>query len=185
MAGIIIGSKHNWKFQLTKLVCLLGLGVGCHYLIPTVNELLLKVNLVQQMTIIEPLVLNSLSFSLSFICGYIVVSLILLGIAASINKKKNNGVRVSRTIKVKAANAKTNKQVRKIDRKENPLNIVSMLLGILIAFMLSFVIMIPTKYVFNTIATANPEMQDIEYGYYYTLPGVIDYTTNIVEITVQ
>lgn len=184
-AGIIIGSKHNWKFQLTKLVCLLGLGVGCHFLIPTVNNLLLKINLIESMSVVEPLVLNSLSFSLSFIVGYVLISLILLGLSSCINKRKANGIKVSKGIKVKAINAKTNKQLRKIDRRENPLNVTSMLLGILIAFMLSFVIMIPTKYVFNMIGTANPEMEDINYGYTYTLPGIIDYGTDIVEEIVE
>lgn len=137
------------------------------------------------MAIIEPLTLSSLSFSLSFIVGYVLISLILLGLSSGINKRKANGIKVSRGIKAKALNAKTNKQLRKIDRRENPLNITSMLFGVLIAFMVSFVIMIPTKYVFRTIAIANPEMSAIENGYTYTLPGIIDYSTNIVEITVE
>lgn len=137
------------------------------------------------MTVIEPLVLNSLSFSLSFIVGYVLISLILLGLASCINRKKEGGVKVTRSIKVKAINAKTNRQLRKIDRRENPLNVTSMLLGVVIAFMLSFVIMIPTKYVFNMIGTANPEMSDINCGYTYTLPGVIDNATNIVETVVE
>ena len=82
IAGIFVGKKNGWKVELSKLIIMLGVGVGLYFLAPVITKL--------QIPYLVPAI-NSLIIFVLFMVVYMIVSLI----ASAIHKKvvaKQNGI---------------------------------------------------------------------------------------------
>lgn len=186
IAGMLIGRKTKWYLEMFKFICLAGAGVGAHFLIPTMNELLLKIPFVAQIN--ESLALgaglNSISFALMFIAAYIVLS-IMFGIINHIVCKERKGIKVSRTVKVAAANHKADRELKRIKRAERKRNPFGVIFGMLVGLLVSFVIFMPMKYAAKEVVKLKPELSEIEKGVEYTAFGQLDKYTNVVEFIIE
>ena len=76
LIGLFVGKNNGWKIQLTKLLVLLGTGVGLYFLAPVLTKLLFKLEILQKLAFnlpeliptLIPLV-NSLIILLSLFCN--------------------------------------------------------------------------------------------------------------------
>ena len=94
VAGIFVGKKNGWKVELSKLIIMLGVGVGLYFLAPVITNALLSIETLDQaqpqIPYLEPAI-NSLIIFVLFMVVYMIVSLI----ASAIHKKvvaKQNGI---------------------------------------------------------------------------------------------
>lgn len=180
IAGMFIGNKTKGYLQIFKLLSLCGLGVGCYYLIPAFNQFLLHIPFIEKIHLslgLNIAVLNSISFAIMFLMGYVIIAAII-GILNLLIKRDKFGVKVSNSVKIKAT-----KGCKNFDKK--PKNVLGILLGLVIAFMLCYVIMIPTKYVFREIANTNSELTQISKGYDYTVFNQIDKLIDVGELIIN
>ena len=71
VAGIFVGKKNGWKVELSKLIIMLGVGVGLYFLAPVITNALLSIEtLVQaqlQIPYLVPAIINSLIIFVLFI----------------------------------------------------------------------------------------------------------------------
>mgnify|MGYP000361045343 CR=1 FL=1 len=57
--------------------------------------------------------------------------------------------------------------------------------GILVAIIVSFAVIMPTKYIFKAVKEVQPEIEQIEAGYEFTPIGQLDKATDIVDMLVK
>lgn len=187
VAGIFVGKKNGWKVELSKLIIMLGVGVGLYFLAPVITNALLSIEtLVQAQKQILYLVpaINSLIIFVLFMIVYMIVSLI----ASAIHKKvvaKQNGIAY---IKLKGrGNGKINRankrefrrRIKEAKKQKKTSQIVGAILGFVMAALITFVLFMPIKYMFKGLSKVNNNFNS---GFDYTVWGQLDNVTDMYDI---
>ena len=165
------------------------------------------VNLINN-NLITVVTLKSIIFTTAFILLYLLISLIFVLIkhnkykhtkilTNSISDRKY--VNSANIIKTSSTNRKDTKKLKKEQKRfikqqkqqekellkvnTKPLTkkqkVFGIIFGLLISIIIGFVVTLPTKYIFNEIATTQPSLSDITKGYEYTIYGQLDKLTDI------
>lgn len=186
VAGIFVGKKNGWKVELSKLIIMLGVGVGLYFLAPVITNALLSIEtLVQAQLQIPYLVpaINSLIIFVLFMIVYMIVSLI----ASAIHKKvvaKQNGIAY---IKLKGrGNGKINRankrefrrRIKEAKKQKKTSQIVGAILGFVVAALITFVLFMPIKYMFKGLSEVNNNFNS---GFEYTIWGQLDNATDMYD----
>ena len=182
LTGIFVGAKNGWKIELSKLILTIGGLVGCYFLQPTVTA---WVSGFEFLAKVPTLILSSSVYTILFILVYLIISLILSIIKKATSTKEIQGINGAKRVKVKGFDKKTTKKLRKEDKKFRKLNrevkqlrkvsrVFGAFLGFIIALFVGFALMLPTKAVFNRISETQPELEEVNNGYEYTIYGVLD-----------
>lgn len=183
VAGIFVGKKNGWKVELSKLIIMLGVGVGLYFLAPVITNALLSIEtLVQaQIPYLVPAIINSLIIFVLFMIVYMIVSLI----ASAIHKKvvaKQNGIAY---IKLKGkGNGKINRankrefrrRIKEAKKQKKTSQIVGAILGFVVAALITFVLFMPIKYMFKGLSEVNNNFNS---GFEYTVWGQLDNATDM------
>lgn len=183
VAGIFVGKKNGWKVELSKLIIMLGVGVGLYFLAPVITNALLSIETVQAQLQIPYLVraINSLIIFVLFMIVYMIVSLI----ASAIHKKvvaKQNGIAY---IKLKGrGNGKINRankrefrrRIKEAKKQKKTSQIVGAILGFVMAALITFVLFMPIKYMFKGLSKVNNNFNS---GFDYTVWGQLDNATDM------
>lgn len=185
VAGIFVGKKNGWKVELSKLIIMLGVGVGFYFLAPVITNALLSIEtLVQaQIPYLVPAAINSLIIFVLFMIVYMIVSLI----ASAIHKKvvaKQNGIAY---IKLKGkGNGKINRankrefrrRIKEAKKQKKTSQIVGAILGFVVAALITFVLFMPIKYMFKGLSKVNNNFNS---GFDYTVWGQLDNATDVYD----
>lgn len=185
VAGIFVGKKNGWKVELSKLIIMLGVGVGFYFLAPVITNALLSIEtLVQaQIPYLVPAAINSLIIFVLFMIVYMIVSLI----ASAIHKKvvaKQNGIAY---IKLKGkGNGKINRankrefrrRIKEAKKQKKTSQIVGAILGFVVAALITFVLFMPIKYMFKGLSQVNNNFNS---GFEYTVWGQLDNATDVYD----
>ena len=187
VAGIFVGKKNGWKVELSKLIIMLGIGVGLYFLAPVITNALLSIEtLVQAQQQIPYLVpaINSLIIFVLFMIVYMIVSLI----ASAIHKKvvaKQSGIVYIRlkgkgNCKINRANKREfRRRIKEAKKQKKTSQIVGAILGFVIAALITFVLFMPIKYMFKGLSEVNNNFNS---GFDYTVWGQLDNATDIYDI---
>lgn len=192
IVGAIVGSRNGWRFELGKLIIMLGVGVGCYFLNPIVVNLLGNIDVISAFPIE---IVTGVSFLLLYIVAYIITCITIAGIRVLTGKKvvTNNG---ARRVKVKGLDKAATRQLRKEEREfrkqQKQLRVLSKkskvfgaIFGVLIALVVGFVLMLPIKATFNHIAKSNEKLEQINTGYDYTIYGQIDKLVDVSNLIIE
>lgn len=187
VAGIFVGKKNGWKVELSKLIIMLGVGVGLYFLAPVITNALLSIETLvqaqQQILYLVPAI-NSLIIFVLFMIVYMIVSLI----ASAIHKKvvaKQNGIAY---IKLKGrGNGKINRankrefrrRIKEAKKQKKTSQIVGAILGFVVAALITFVLFMPIKYMFKGLSQVNNNFNS---GFDYTVWGQLDNATDMYDI---
>lgn len=200
VAGIFVGKKNGWKIELSKFILSAATIVGLYFLCPIVTKALLGIEAIMQICLQIPyfaVAINSIVYLVLFLFVYMIISLICgairrhqinkqLNTVKAIKIKRTKGQKIDRKSarQVKRENHKRFKEQRRalIKARTKKNKVFGALLGILTAVLVSFMVMLPIKYVFKGIAQAQPELSQIEKGFEYTPYGQLDKLTNINDI---
>ena len=186
VAGIFVGKKNGWKVELSKLIIMLGVGVGLYFLAPVItNALLSIVTLVQAQLQIPYLVpaINSLIIFVLFMIVYMIVSLI----ASAIHKKvvaKQNGIAYIKLKgkgngKINRANRKEfRRRIKEAKKQKKTSQVVGAILGFVMAALITFVLFMPIKYMFKGLSQVNNNFNS---GFEYTVWGQLDNATDVYD----
>lgn len=186
VAGIFVGKKNGWKVELSKLIIMLGVGVGLYFLAPVITNALLSIEtLVQAQLQIHYLVqaINSLIIFVLFMIIYIIVSLI----ASAIHKKvvaKQNGIAYIRLKgkgngKINRANKREfRRRIKEAKKQKKTSQIVGAILGFVVAALITFVLFMPIKYMFKGLSEVNNNFNS---GFDYTVWGQLDNATDMYD----
>lgn len=183
LCGVITGKKSKPILQISKIITLCGLGVACHFLIAPVASLLTKIPFLKNMHELDTLSsasINSISFALLFLTAYILTTIVFSVISIIISKKHEHGIKVSKTVRIKAA-GKNKRIVNRIHKQ--PANILGCIFGGIIGLLMSFTLFLPVKYIFNDVSKVL-DKPEINSGYEYTLYGQLDKLTGIDDIII-
>ena len=187
IAGIFVGKKNGWKVELSKLIIMLGVGVGLYFLAPVITNALLSIEtLVQAQLQIPYLVpaINSLIIFVLFMIVYMIVSLI----ASAIHKKvvaKQNGIvyiklKGKGNGKINRANRKEfRRRIKEARKQKKTSQIVGAILGFVVAALITFVLFMPIKYMFKGLSQVNNNFNS---GFEYTVWGQLDNATDAYDI---
>lgn len=186
VAGIFVGKKNGWKVELSKLIIMLGVGVGLYFLAPVITNALLSIETVQAQLQIPYLVraINSLIIFVLFMIVYMIVSLI----ASAIHKKvvaKQNGIAYIRLKgkgngKINRANKREfRRRIKEAKKQKKTSQIVGAILGFVIATLITFVLFMPIKYMFKGLSEVNNNFNS---GFDYTVWGQLDNATDMYDI---
>lgn len=182
VAGIFVGKKNGWKVELSKLIIMLGIGVGLYFLAPVITNALLSIETLVQAQLQIPAI-NSLIIFVLFMVVYMIVSLI----ASAIHKKvvaKQNGIAY---IKIKGkGNGKINRANRKEFRRrikearkqKKTSQVVGAILGFVVAACITFVLFMPIKYMFKGLSQVDNNFNS---GFEYTVWGQLDKATEVYD----
>lgn len=184
VAGIFVGKKNGWKVELSKLIIMLGVGVGLYFLAPVI--LLSIETLVQAQQQIPYLVraINSLIIFVLFMIVYMIVSLI----ASAIHKKvvaKQNGIAYIKlkgkgNSKINRANRKEfRRRIKEARKQKKTSQVVGAILGFVMAALITFVLFMPIKYMFKGLSKVNNNFNS---GFDYTVWGQLDNATDMYDI---
>lgn len=188
VAGIFVGKKNGWKVELSKLIIMLGVGVGLYFLAPVITNALLSIEtLVQAQLQIPYLVpaINSLIIFVLFMIVYMIVSLI----ASAIHKKvvaKQNGIAYIRLKgkgngKINRANRKEfRRRIKEARKQKKTSQVVGAILGFVMAALITFVLFMPIKYMFKGLSQVNNNFNNS--GFEYTVWGQLDNATDMYDI---
>lgn len=186
VAGIFVGKKNGWKVELSKLIIMLGVGVGLYFLAPVITNALSIETLVQaQLQIPYPVpAINSLIIFVLFMIVYMIVSLI----ASAIHKKvvaKQNGIAYIRLKgkgngKINRANKREfRRRIKEAKKQKKTSQIVGAILGFVVAALITFVLFMPIKYMFKGLSEVNNNFNS---GFDYTVWGQLDNVTDMYDI---
>ena len=188
VAGIFVGKKNGWKVELSKLIIMLGVGVGLYFLAPVITNALLSIETLvqaqQQIPYLVPAIINSLIIFVLFMIIYIIVSLI----ASAIHKKvvaKQNGIAYIRLKgkgngKINRANKREfRRRIKEAKKQKKTSQIVGAILGFVVAALITFVLFMPIKYMFKGLSEVN---NNFESGFEYTVWGQLDNATDMYDI---
>jgi hypothetical protein len=189
LTGVFVGIKNGWKIELSKLLLTIGGLVGCYFLQPIVTT---WVSGFEFLAKVPETILSCSVYSILFILVYLIISLILSIIKKATSTKEIQGINGAKRVKVKGFDKKTTKKLRKEDKKFRKLNrevkqlrkvsrVFGAFLGFIIALFVGFALMLPTKAVFNRISETQPELEEINKGYDYTIYGIIDGSDYIIK----
>ena len=190
LIGLFVGKNNGWKIQLTKLLVLLGTGVGLYFLAPVLFKLeilqKLAFNLPELIPTLIPLVNSLIIFTLFFLVYFVIC--IIIKIVKSVMLHKKEGYTKSKKVKVKQTKdqKKLAKQLLKQKRKELKKQrktvdkVFGALLGIVVAFVIGFVFIMPFKYILLNVSNTQTELSEVYKGYGYTVYGQLDKGTDIV-----
>lgn len=187
VAGIFVGKKNGWKIELSKLIIMLGVGVGLYFLAPVITNALLSIETLvqaqQQILYLVPAI-NSLIIFVLFMIIYIIVSLI----ASAIHKKvvaKQNGIAYIKlkgrgNSKINRANRKEfRRRIKEARKQKKTSQIVGAILGFVVAALITFVLFMPIKYMFKDLSEVNNNFNS---GFDYTVWGQLDNVTDMYDI---
>ena len=186
VAGIFVGKKNGWKVELSKLIIMLGVGVGLYFLAPVITNALLSIEtLVQAQLQIPYLVpaINSLIIFVLFMIVYMIVSLI----ASAIHKKvvaKQNGIAYIKLKgkgngKINRANRKEfRRRIKEAKKQKKTSQVVGAILGFVMAALITFVLFMPIKYIFKGLSQVNNNFNS---GFEYTVWGQLDNATDVYD----
>ena len=186
IAGIFVGKKNGWKVELSKLIIMLGVGVGLYFLAPVITNALLSIEtLVQAQLQIPYLVpaINSLIIFVLFMIVYRIVSLI----ASAIHKKvvaKQNGIAYIKLKgrgngKINRANRKEfRRRIKEARKQKKTSQVVGAILGFVMAALITFVLFMPIKYMFKGLSQVD---NNFESGFEYTVWGQLDNVTDVYD----
>lgn len=190
VAGIFVGKKNGWKVELSKLIIMLGVGVGLYFLAPIITTPIVTAlangqsiaEIMSHMHYMIPAI-NSLIMFLLFIIIYGILSLICSAIANKVAKKQNSIT----YIKLKGkGNGKLNRQNKKLYRKQirearkqkKTSQTIGALLGFVLAACITFVLFMPIKYMFKGLSNID---NNFESGFEYTVWGQLDNATDMYD----
>ena len=184
VAGIFVGKKNGWKVELSKLIIMLGVGVGLYFLAPVITNALLSIEtLVQaQIPYLVPAI-NSLIIFVLFMIVYMIVSLI----ASAIHKKvvaKQNGIAYIKLKgkgngKINRANRKEfRRRIKEAKKQKKTSQIVGAILGFIVAALITFVLFMPIKYMFKGLSQVDNNFNS---GFEYTVWGQLDNATDMYD----
>lgn len=185
VAGIFVGKKNGWKVELSKLIIMLGVGVGLYFLAPVITNALLSIEtLVQaQIPYLVPAIINSLIIFVLFMIVYMIVSLI----ASAIHKKvvaKQNGIAYIRLKgkgngKINRANRKEfRRRIKEARKQKKTSQVVGAILGFVMAALITFVLFMPIKYMFKGLSQVDNNFNS---GFEYTIWGQLDNVTDVYD----
>lgn len=188
VAGIFVGKKNGWKVELSKLIIMLGVGVGLYFLAPVITNALLSIETLIQATLQIPPYLvpaiNSLIIFVLFMIVYMIVSLI----ASAIHKKvvaKQNGIAYIKLKgkgngKINRANRKEfRRRIKEARKQKKTSQVVGAILGFVMAALITFVLFMPIKYIFKGLSQVNNNFNS---GFEYTVWGQLDNATDMYDI---
>lgn len=183
VAGIFVGKKNGWKIELSKLIIMLGVGVGLYFLAPVITNALLSIDQAQlQIPYLEPAI-NSLIIFVLFMIVYMIVSLI----ASAIHKKvvaKQNGIAYIKLKgkgngKINRANRKEfRRRIKEARKQKKTSQVVGAILGFVMAALITFVLFMPIKYMFKDLSQVNNNFNS---GFEYTVWGQLDNATDVYD----
>lgn len=187
VAGIFVGKKNGWKVELSKLIIMLGVGVGLYFLAPVITNALLSIEtLVQaqlQIPYLVPAIINSLIIFVLFMIVYMIVSLI----ASAIHKKvvaKQNGIAYIKLKgrgngKINRANRKEfRRRIKEARKQKKTSQVVGAILGFVVAALITFVLFMPIKYMFKGLSNIDNNFNS---GFEYTVWGQLDNATDVYD----
>lgn len=184
IAGIFVGKKNGWKVELSKLIIMLGVGVGLYFLAPVITNALLSIETLVQATLQIPYLvpaINSLIIFVLFMIVYMIVSLI----ASAIHNKvvaKQNGIAYIKLKgkcngKINRANRKEfRRRIKEARKQKKTSQAVGAILGFVIAALITFVLFMPIKYMFKGLSKVNNNFNS---GFDYTVWGQLDKATEV------
>lgn len=188
VAGIFVGKKNGWKVELSKLIIMLGVGVGLYFLAPVITNALLSIETLvqaqQQIPYLVPATINSLIIFVLFMIVYMIVSLI----ASAIHKKvvaKQNGIAYIKLKgkgngKINRANRKEfRRRIKEARKQKKTSQVVGAILGFVMAALITFVLFMPIKYMFKGLSEVNNNFNS---GFDYTVWGQLDNATDMYDI---
>ena len=180
--GLFVGAKNGWKIELSKLILTFGGLIGCHFLQPIVTA---YVSGFEFLANVPTAILTSSVYSILFILTYLIVSLILSIIKKAASTKQIQGINGAKKVKVKGFDKKTTKKLRKEEKRFNKQNrekkqlrktsrVFGAIFGLIVAIIVGFALILPARAIFNTISETQPELEEVNNGYDYTIYGVLD-----------
>lgn len=189
IAGIFVGKKNGWKVELSKLIIMLGVGVGLYFLAPVITNALLSIETLIQATQQIPYsylvpAINNLIIFVLFMVVYMIVSLI----ASAIHKKvvaKQSGIAYIRLKgkgngKINRANKREfRRRIKEAKKQKKTSQIVGAILGFVVAALITFVLFMPIKYMFKGLSEVNNNFNS---GFEYTVWGQLDNATDMYDI---
>lgn len=189
VAGIFVGKKNGWKVELSKLIIMLGVGVGLYFLAPVITNALLSIKTLKTLVQAQPQIpylvpaINSLIIFVLFMIVYMIVSLI----ASAINKKvvaKQNGIAYIKLKgkgngKINRANRKEfRRRIKEARKQKKTSQVVGAILGFVVAALITFVLFMPIKYMFKGLSKVNNNFNS---GFEYTVWGQLDNATDMYD----
>lgn len=199
VAGIFVGRKNGFKIELAKLCLILPACVGLYFLNPIVVEQLLRIELVSQLIeteIVSLPTLSAITLFIMFMVVYGIISLVMLLFRKGKKKQARAIVGITaQALKPIKLSHKEKRELKKQERKIKKLNkiktkgqtsrVFGAILGFVFAILVSFAILLPTKFIFRDIAKAEPTISEIEKGFECTPFGQLDKATGVVEFIVK
>lgn len=193
IAGLFIGKNNGWRLTLSKLIMIAGAGLASYFWMPIVSDKLLELEVVNNILSrfgMTTMSLNSISFALVFFAFYLFTSLGFALLASSMNKQ-DIGINVAKRKRIKSFDRKADRLLRKEEKRLNKINrefkkrsrasrVFGSILGIIIAAIVAFVMLMPVETVLDHIATNNPDMDKVTSTYEYTVYGQLD---NLIDIS--
>lgn len=179
VAGIFVGKKNGWKVELSKLIIMLGVGVGLYFLAPVITNALLSIETLVQAQLQIPYLVPAISNLIIFVL-FMVVYMIVSLIASAIHNKvvaKQNGIAYIKLKgkgngKINRANRKEfRRRIKEARKQKKTSQIVGAILGFIVAALIAFVLFMPIKYITLSVSEFYPV---IEYLYEYTIFGQLD-----------
>lgn len=185
IAGIFVGRKNGWRLELSKLTLTIGSLIGFYFLNPIIVKKLSGIGFIQTLISTYSLdLVKCLCLTAEFVLVYLILSLIFMVI-----RKKCRRINTIKPVKINTAKSLKSRKERRRDAKEfKKLNtkqisksskVMGSILGLLLALVVGYVVMIPVKHCLIELANSNTELELIVQGYEYTIYGQFDKLTGI------
>lgn len=187
IAGIFVGKKNGWKVELSKLIIMLGVGVGLYFLAPVITNALLSIETLIQATLQIPYLVPAINSLIIFVL-FMIVHMIVSLIASAIHKKvvaKQSGIAYIRLKgkgngKINRANKREfRRRIKEAKKQKKTSQIVGAILGFVVAALITFVLFMPIKYMFKGLSEVNNNFNS---GFDYTVWGQLDNATDMYDI---
>lgn len=180
LTGVLVGKANGFKLQLIKFILVCVSLVGTYFLTPIVSNALLGIEAINNFISdhgIFATTFNSFIFFAMSMVVYLIISAIIVAIRdasrrAPVAKKLNS-----------AKSIKPRKELRRERKRFNRLHgrqiskcskVFGAILGFILAVIIGYVIMIPTKCALNNMATNDEKLEQVTAGYEYTMYNVFD-----------
>ena len=180
LTGVLVGKANGFKLQLIKFILVCGSLVGTYFLTPIVSNALLGIEAINNFIAYHGIfatTFNSFIFFAMSMIVYLIISAIIVAIRdasrkAPVAKKLNS-----------AKSIKPRKELRRERKRFNRLHgrqiskcskVFGAILGFILAVIIGYVIMIPTKCALNNMATNDEKLEQVTAGYEYTMYNVFD-----------
>lgn len=213
IGGILVGKKNGFVCELIKLLVVLGIGVGIYFINPLISNLCLNISFIKasiEQNLLTLELLHALSFTLSFIICYCIITLVFvivkriktkhtkIVITSTKDRKyvnsaqaaKVSGVNKKETKKLKKEQKKYLKQRKKQEKELININkknlsktqkVFGLIFGLIISLVIGFIVTLPMKVIVKNIAQSQPSISQITKSYEYTIYGQIDNLTGVVD----